>query len=183
MVQRRYGQITRNHSRNWRHRFSQQSVSQPDPAFEWGIGIWHGGDLRFNTNFGVHRIPQPIRWKQVAEGCRKKTYSPLCITSVPSFSRQIDIIRFSDANSCQSGNPPLTGNQTQTQTQTETVPPQPLTSPITGLACKYHLRSNSGSNGLVAKECHRFLVAGPFKLAENIASTSFVLDRSRERLP
>jgi hypothetical protein len=26
-----------------------------------------------------------------------------------------------------------------------------------------HLRSNSGSNGPVAKECHRFLVAGPFK--------------------
>src|SRR6266581_3555918 len=73
---------------------------------------------------------------------------------------QIASTRFSDANPCQSGNPPLIGNQT------ETVPPQPLTSPITGLACKYHLRSNSGSNGLVAKECHRFLVAGPFKLAE-----------------
>jgi len=28
----------------------------------------------------------------------------------------------------------------------------------------YHLRSNSGSNGPIAKECHRFLVAGPFKL-------------------
>jgi hypothetical protein len=181
MVQRRYGQITRNHSRNWRHRFSQQSVSQPDPAFKWGIGIFQfrrpGGDLRFNTNFGVHRIPQPIRWKQVAEGCRKKTYSPLCITSVPSFSWQIDSTRFSDENPYQSGNPLLIGNQT------ETVPPQPLTSPITGLACKYHLRSNSGSNGLVAKECHRFLVAGPFKLAENIASTWFVLDRFRERLP
>ena len=26
----------------------------------------------------------------------------------------------------------------------------------------YHLRSNSGSNGPIAKECHRFLVAGPF---------------------
>ena len=30
----------------------------------------------------------------------------------------------------------------------------------------YHLRSNSGSNGPIAKECHRFLVAGPFKLFE-----------------
>ncbi len=29
----------------------------------------------------------------------------------------------------------------------------------------YHLRSNSGSNGPIAKECHRFLVAGPFKLS------------------
>ncbi len=28
----------------------------------------------------------------------------------------------------------------------------------------YHLRSDSGSNGPIAKECHRFLVAGPFKL-------------------
>ena len=28
----------------------------------------------------------------------------------------------------------------------------------------YHLRSNSGSNGPIAKECHRFLVAGPFNL-------------------
>jgi hypothetical protein len=27
----------------------------------------------------------------------------------------------------------------------------------------YHLRSNSGSNGPIAKECHRFLVVGPFK--------------------
>src|SRR5207248_4821924 len=26
----------------------------------------------------------------------------------------------------------------------------------------YHLRSNSGSNGPIAKESHRFLVAGPF---------------------
>jgi hypothetical protein len=32
-----------------------------------------------------------------------------------------------------------------------------------GLALRYHLRSNSGSNGPIAKECHRFLVAGPFK--------------------
>src|SRR5579872_4656599 len=39
-----------------------------------------------------------------------------------------------------------------------------LTSPQRGLALKYHLRSNSGSNGPIAKECHRFLVAGPFKL-------------------
>ena len=29
----------------------------------------------------------------------------------------------------------------------------------------YHLRSNSGSNGPIAKECHRFLVAGPFNFA------------------
>jgi hypothetical protein len=28
----------------------------------------------------------------------------------------------------------------------------------------YHLRSNSGSSGPVAKDCHRFLVVGPFKL-------------------
>jgi hypothetical protein len=28
----------------------------------------------------------------------------------------------------------------------------------------YHLRSNSGSNGPIAKESHRFLVAGPFNL-------------------
>src|SRR6266446_6464214 len=40
---------------------------------------------------------------------------------------------------------------------------KPLTSPQRGLALNYHLRSNSGSNGPIAKECHRFLVAGPFK--------------------
>ena len=39
----------------------------------------------------------------------------------------------------------------------------PLTSRQRGLALNYHLRSNSGSNGPIAKECHRFLVAGPFK--------------------
>src|ERR1019366_4713823 len=39
----------------------------------------------------------------------------------------------------------------------------PLTSAKSGLALKYHLRSNSGSNGPIAKECHRFLVVGPFK--------------------
>src|ERR1700758_1840616 len=39
-----------------------------------------------------------------------------------------------------------------------------LTSLLGGLALNYHLRSNSGSNGPIAKECHRFLVAGPFKL-------------------
>ena len=38
-----------------------------------------------------------------------------------------------------------------------------LTSPRTGLAYKYHLRSTSGSNGLVVKESHRFLAASPFK--------------------
>src|SRR5580700_6252630 len=37
-----------------------------------------------------------------------------------------------------------------------------LTSRQRGLAWLYHLRSNSGSNGPIAKECHRFLVAGPF---------------------
>src|SRR5215469_9767676 len=37
-----------------------------------------------------------------------------------------------------------------------------LTSVMMGLAYRYHLRSNSGSNGPVAKESHRFLVAGPF---------------------
>ncbi len=37
-----------------------------------------------------------------------------------------------------------------------------LTSSQTGVALIYHLRSNSGSNGPIAKECHRFLVAGPF---------------------
>src|SRR5215472_2180540 len=37
-----------------------------------------------------------------------------------------------------------------------------LTSSKRGLACIYHLRSNSGSNGPIAKESHRFLVAGPF---------------------
>jgi hypothetical protein len=37
-----------------------------------------------------------------------------------------------------------------------------LTSGIAGLAWKYHLRSNSGSSGPIAKDCHRFLVAGPF---------------------
>src|ERR1700691_835241 len=41
----------------------------------------------------------------------------------------------------------------------------PLTSRQRGLALNYHLRSNSGSNGPIAKECHRFLVAGPFKCA------------------
>src|SRR5204863_9531490 len=38
-----------------------------------------------------------------------------------------------------------------------------LTSRMRGLAWMYHLRSNSGSNGPIAKESHRFLVAGPFK--------------------
>ena len=38
-----------------------------------------------------------------------------------------------------------------------------LTSQMRGLAWIYHLRSNSGSNGPIAKESHRFLVAGPFK--------------------
>ena len=37
-----------------------------------------------------------------------------------------------------------------------------LTSRLRGLPYRYHLRSNSGSNGPIAKECHRFLVAGPF---------------------
>src|ERR1039457_6047035 len=42
---------------------------------------------------------------------------------------------------------------------------QPLTTSQTGLALDYHLRSNSRSNGRIAKECHRFLVAGPFNFA------------------
>jgi exonuclease III len=36
----------------------------------------------------------------------------------------------------------------------------------------YHLRSNSGSNGPLAKECHRFLVVGPFKFCPYLAWTS-----------
>jgi hypothetical protein len=46
-----------------------------------------------------------------------------------------------------------------------------LTSGAAGLAWKYHLRSNSGSNGPIAKDCHRFLVAGPFKLPLTILRT------------
>ena len=38
-----------------------------------------------------------------------------------------------------------------------------LTYGTEGVAYIYHLRSNSGSNGPIAKESHRFLVAGPFK--------------------
>src|SRR5580700_3536347 len=41
-----------------------------------------------------------------------------------------------------------------------------LTSRQRGLAWIYHLRSNSGSNGPIAKECHRFLVAGPFNFRD-----------------
>ena len=37
-----------------------------------------------------------------------------------------------------------------------------LTYGMEGVAYIYHLRSNSGSNGPIAKESHRFLVAGPF---------------------
>jgi hypothetical protein len=47
-----------------------------------------------------------------------------------------------------------------------------LTSCLTGLAWTYHLRSNSGSNGPIAKECHRFLVAGPFKFFPRASSGS-----------
>src|SRR5579863_5962645 len=47
-----------------------------------------------------------------------------------------------------------------------------------GLAWKYHLRSNSGSNGPVAKDCHRFLVAGPFKYS-GFLKESFLLRPSR----
>jgi hypothetical protein len=43
----------------------------------------------------------------------------------------------------------------------------PLTSSERRLAYIYHLRSNSGSNGPIAKECHRFLVAGPFYFYSN----------------
>jgi hypothetical protein len=39
-----------------------------------------------------------------------------------------------------------------------------LTLGAQGLAYKHHLRSNSGSSGPIAKESHRFLVAGPFNL-------------------
>ena len=71
-------------------------------------------------------------------------------------------------------------------TKPQPSPPQPLTSAGTGLACNYHLRSNSGSNGLVAKECHRFLVAGPFKLANKISpqrrSRSIVSERRRPEI-
>ena len=63
----------------------------------------------------------------------------------------------------QTGKPVLIGNKTGA------VEFGDLTSPRTGLAWRYHLRSNSGSNGLVAKECHRFLVAGPFKLLPKVA--------------
>jgi exonuclease III len=37
---------------------------------------------------------------------------------------------------------------------------------------KYHLRSTSGSNGPIAKECHRFLVAGPFEFFPIIGFTA-----------
>jgi hypothetical protein len=33
----------------------------------------------------------------------------------------------------------------------------------------YHLRSDSGSNGLVAKECHRFSAAGLFNFQPGVA--------------
>jgi hypothetical protein len=36
----------------------------------------------------------------------------------------------------------------------------------------YHLRSNSGSNGPIAKECHRFLVAGPFNFRDAHVGTA-----------
>src|ERR1700727_698500 len=41
----------------------------------------------------------------------------------------------------------------------------------------YHLRSNSGSNGPIAKECHRFLVAGPFKLLRTLVPIWDILSR------
>src|ERR1700754_4296058 len=49
---------------------------------------------------------------------------------------------------------------------------QCLTSALAGLAYKYHLRSNSGSNGPIAKESHRFLVAGPFKFLRKFLCTN-----------
>ena len=45
-----------------------------------------------------------------------------------------------------------------------------MTSAKRGLALNYHLRSNSGSNGPIAKECHRFLVVGPFKFESSDVS-------------
>jgi len=40
----------------------------------------------------------------------------------------------------------------------------------------YHLRSNSGSNGPIAKECHRFLVAGPFNLPRGLMTSHWGQD-------
>ena len=73
----------------------------------------------------------------------------------------------------QTGKPVLIGNKTAA------VQFGDLTSPRTGLAWRYHLRSNSGSNGLVAKECHRFLVAGPFNFSRQVSVLSHQVKQTR----
>ena len=65
---------------------------------------------------------------------------------------------------------PSIGPSSDSSETMQNPPNNRLTSAPAGLALNYHLRSNSGSNGPLAKDCHRFLVVGSFNL--RTASTS-----------
>ena len=120
MLQRRSFQTAPNCSlREWRRGCIQQSVGQPDPAFEWWIPnlrvrhhplAWrHRGGLRFSNGFGLHSSLNPSDGSKSQKVAGKRLTVNCVLLRYPIFAGYVDT-SLSDLDPLQNGNPALIGN-------------------------------------------------------------------------